>query len=599
MMQRLFLFLIFCSIAVVQPGKYAFGTDYYIDPLEGNDNNNGISREAAWKTCRPLLTLRLLPGDAVAFVRPGAFHEPLLLRARGTEKQPVRIKFAAGRYDFYPDSATRKRLHISNTNDRPNELKAMAIMLDCCSYVEIDGRGAALVMRGKMIETYLHSCDHITLNGLSYDYHRPTVSELTVMDVGDHYADVNIHSDSEFSIRDSLLTWIGEGWRYQPGSYWQVLDPETNELSRMDVPMKQLRFSRLDNGKVRIHFPENPGFRKGCVYQNRDVTRDCAGIFMEKSSQLTLRNMHIYFMHGMGVVSQYCRDIKMDSIIVKPGENTGRTAAAWADILHFSGCSGMISVSNAYLSAANDDAINIHGTYLKIVEMPAPDKVQVQFMHGQTYGFDAFAAGDSVAFVQAGSLLSVHKAQISSVERINEKTFVLTLKSPVPGIVKTGDAVENISATPEAYIHHNTITRIPTRGILATTPRAVLIAHNNFERVHMSAVFINGDASGWYESGMVKDVKISHNNFNYCGEPVINVHPENTVFKRDPVHRNILITENSFRLRGKELLSAKSTRNIKLTGNVVHEAGAVKRIEELIKLDHCSGVKITNNRLER
>lgn len=596
-MQRVFLFLFFCCLAVVQPGKYAFGTVYYIDPNEGNDDNSGTSREAPWKTFRRVNQLTLLPGDGVDIIHAGPFHESLALRAHGTKEQPVIVKFAPGRYDFYPDGATRKRLHISNTNDRPDELKAIAIMMDSCSFVQVEAAGADLIFRGKMIETYLNSCDHIVLDGLSFDYQRPTVSELTVTDIRDHYADVKIHSDSKFSIQDSLLTWIGEGWSYQPGSYWQVLDTGTNELSRIDIGMEDARFSLADDGRVRIHFRKNPGFKKGYTYQNRDVTRDCAGIFMEKSSHLSLQNIHIYFMHGMGVVSQYCKDIEMDGIIVKPREQSGRTCAAWADILHFSGCSGKIAIANSYLSAANDDAINVHGTYLKIVKMPAANKVQVKFMHEQTYGINAFNKQDSVAFVQAASLLSMDKGQITDLEKINDKEFVLTLKDAVPGVVKTGDVIENISATPEVWIHHTTIARIPTRGILATTRQKVLIEHNNFERVHMSAVFINGDASGWYESGMVRDVRISDNNFRECGEPVVNIHPENSVFSSRPVHANITVADNVFRLRGKGLFSAKSTGNITLSGNVIYSKNAVKGIDALLKLDHCTGVKLTNNRL--
>ncbi|HEY1166197.1 MAG TPA: right-handed parallel beta-helix repeat-containing protein [Chitinophaga sp.] len=597
-MQRLLLFLFAVCLALVQPGKYAFGASYYIDPINGNDSNSGSSRETAWKTFRRVNQLNLLPGDAVEIMQAGAFHESLLLRARGTEEQPVTVNFAPGRYDFYPEGAIRKRLHISNTNDRPDELKAIAIIMDSCSHVAVSSNRADLIFRGKMIMAYMNSCDHTYLVGFNLDYQRPTVSELTVTNVSDHYADVNIHRDSKFSIEDSLLTWIGEGWSHRPGSYWQVFDTVRNELSRTDISVEGLRFSVVDENKVRIHFRKNPGFREGCIYQNRDVTRDCAGIFMEKSHQILLSNIRVYFMHGMGIVSQYCGDIIMKGIRVRPRENSGRTCAAWADILHFSGCSGMISIYSCYLSAANDDAINIHGTYLKIVKIPAPNKVQVRFMHGQTYGFDAFAAQDSIAFVQTASLLAVDKGQVAGVEKINDKEFVLTLKGAVPGVVKTGDVVENISATPEVWIHHTTIARIPTRGILATTRHRVLIEDNNFERVHMSAVFVNGDASGWYESGMVRDVKISHNNFRECGEPVINVHPENMVFKSRPVHENIAVTDNVFTLRGKGLFSAKSTGNITLSGNVIHGDNTVKGIDGLLRLDHCSGVKITNNRLE-
>jgi len=97
---------------------------------------------------------------------------------------------------------------------------------------------------------------------------------------------------------------------------------------------------------------------------------------------------------------------------------------------------------------------------------------------------------------------------------------------------------------------------------------------------------------------MVRDVKINHNNFRGGGEPGINVHPGNTVFRSRPGHEHITVTDNVFTLSGKGLFSAKSTGNITLSGNVVHSGNGVKGIEGLIKLNHCTGVKITNNRLE-
>jgi hypothetical protein len=572
-------------------------TSYYIHPRNGNDNNSGTNPQQPWKTFRRINQMVLSPGDIVTILGPGDFHESLVLIARGTDKHVVQIKFASGRYNFFPDQAIKKQLHISNTNDRPYEPKAIALMMDSTCFVQLEATGAQLIFRGKMIETYLNACHNISLNGLTFDYQRPTVSELTITGVSDHYAAATIHADSKFNISDSLLTWIGEGWSYQPGDYWQVLNPVTNDLSRMGIDMKDIRFSLVDNNKVHIHFSKNPGFRKGCIYQNRDVTRDCAGIFMQYSSNVSLKNINIHFMHGMGVVSQYCRDIKMDNITVAPAAKSGRTCAAWADILHFSGCSGKIAIANSYLSAANDDAVNIHGTHLKVIKMPAPNKVQVRFMHPQTYGFNAFAPQDSIAFIQTESLLPVETGQVTGVEKIDDKEFLLTLKDPVPASIKAGDAIENTTATPEAWIHHTTITRIPTRGILATTRRRVLIEHNSFSHVHMSGIFVNDDASGWFESGIVKDMRISHNKFATCGEPVINIHPENTVSGKMAVHANISIKDNVFSLKEKGLLSAKSTANITLSGNLIHSPHTGKRIDDYLKFDDCSEVRIFNNKL--
>ncbi|TWV88734.1 hypothetical protein [Chitinophaga pinensis] len=67
-----------------------------------------------------------------------------------------------------------------------------------------------------------------------------------------------------------------------------------------------------------------------------------------------------------------------------------------------------------------------------------------------------------MALINKESLLAIADNQVQQVERINDKEFILTLARPVPSGVKTGDAVENVTATPEVWIHHTTINRIPT-----------------------------------------------------------------------------------------------------------------------------------------
>lgn len=577
----------------ISPGN----TTYYIDPVKGIDSNSGLQSGQAWKTFRQVNRLQLAPGDVVEVLSPGTFHESLMLMAAGTATAPVKVKFAPGKYDIYPDGALKQVLHISNTNDKPAEPKAIALMFDSCSFVQVAAGGAAFVMHGKMIETFVNNSRNITLDGCSYDYQRPTVSEFRVTGSGTDYVDVKMHPDSKFSIKDSLLTWIGEGWSYRPGNYWQVLHPQSNDLSRTDIDMKGVRFALLPDSTVRISFRKNPGFDTGDIYQNRDVTRDCAGILMQYSNNIELKNIRINFMHGMGVVSQYCRQVKMDSITVRPAENSGRTCAAWADILHFSGCSGKIEISNAYLSAANDDAINVHGTHLKIANIIAPDKIQVHFMHPQTFGFDAFAPGDSIAFINAATLLAIEENQVISAKRLNDKDILLTLKHKISKAVGLSDAVENITATPEVWVHHSTINRIPTRGILMTTRKKVVIENTTIDRTHMSGIFVNDDASGWYESGMVKDLTIRNNRFIRCGEPVINIHPENKIMCKTAVHDNITVSDNYFTLQQDALLAAKCTSNLKIIGNTIETSRTQNKIDDIVKLEDCSFIDIADNKL--
>jgi hypothetical protein len=571
------------------PGK----TVYYINPQSGNDQNKGTNIKKPWKTFKPVNALILSAGDQVKIVAPGDFHESLVLTANGTSAAHVSISFAPGTYNFYPDSAFKKQFHISNTNDTPYALKAIALYVNDSRYVDIKASGTKIMLRGKMIETCIDHSENISISGISYDYYRPTVSELEVTNTGSNFADLKIHPDSKYNIKDSLLTWEGEGWRHQPIALWQMLDPKTGDLQRTDIAVEGIKYAETGNNMVRAYFAKDPGFKTGLIYQNRDVTRDCAGIFMQRSKNISLKNIHIYFMHGMGVVSQFCQNISMDAISVKPDATSGRTCAAWADILHFSGCRGKIVISNSYLSGANDDAVNVHGTYLRIIESAKPKHIKVRFMHNQTYGFDTFASGDSIAFIHSENLQQYGSNIVLNAQKLNDKEFILTLKQPLPAPINLNDVIENTTWTPQVWIHHDTIAKIPTRGVLVTTRRKVVIENNIFQRTHMSAVSVANDAASWYESGMVKDMTIRNNRFLDCGEPVIILCPENTR-SNGVVHQNISIVNNQFDLQGLRVLSAKSTSNIKFTGNTI-KTEKTANIKDMMQLKDCSGVVILGN----
>ncbi|MBB6110126.1 Right handed beta helix region [Mucilaginibacter lappiensis] len=566
---------------------------WYINPQTGNDQNTGKDSRHAWKTFAPLNQLTILAGEQVNIMASGDFHTSLVLNAKGSSAAHVTINFAPGVYNFYPDGALKKQFQISNTNDVPYGLKAIALYLNNCQFVDIKARGAKIVLRGKMIETCVDHSKNISIDGITYDYYRPTVSELTVVNTGDHFADLKIHPDSKYSIKDSLLTWQGEGWQHKPFWLWQELDLQTGDVQRMDIPVDSIRYAETGNNTVRAYFKKNPGFKTGLIYQNRDVIRDYVGIFMQRSKNISLKNIHINFMHGMGVVSQFCQNILMDRISVRPDPTSGRTCAAWADILHFSGCRGKIEISNSYLSGANDDAINIHGTYLRLTDTTKQRQILVDFKQHQTYGFEAFTPGDSIAFIHADNLQEYSSNVVLQVQKFTDKEYLLMLKNPYPEHISSTDVIENTTWTPEVWIHHDTVARIPTRGILVTSRRKTVIENTVFLHPHMSAISIANDAANWYESGMVKDVTIRNNQFIQCGEPAIIICPENKQ-SDGPVHQNIAIIDNQFDLQGTKVLSAKSTSGIIFNNNTI-KAGKDFDIKNGLELKDCTDVKVSGN----
>jgi hypothetical protein len=580
------------NILISKPGKF-----YYIDPISGNDSNTGLDQKNPWKSFSNANKRVFKSGDILKVISPGIFHESLIIKATGTRKNPVKVIFTPGTYQIYPDHALKLPLHISNTNVKPYEPKAIALMIDSSQNVIIYGERAVFKFHGKMIQTYINHSSNIIIRGFTFDYTRPTVSELKVIEVGTNHADLLIHKDSYFMIKDSTLVWQGEGWSHQATYLWQKLNQQNNLISRLSFNMQDLRFAVLANNNVRVVFKKNPGFIKSNIYQNRETERDCAGIFMQESKNLLLDRLNINFMHGMGIIGQLCNNITLNKVKVKPAKSSGRTCAAWADILHFSGCRGIIEIKNNYLSSANDDAINVHGTYLKVTEIISPNKIKLKYMHHETYGFNPYTAGDSIEFIRKSTLLPGSKNIVQSSRMINDKEVEVTLRNVVDHPLSADYYVENISATPSVNIHHNTISRIPTRGILVTTRRPIRIWKNTFLKTHMSGILVSDDASSWYESGRVLDLQIENNNFIFCGEPVINIAPENNHISAESVHQNILISNNYFILKNRDLLSAKSTSTIALLGNKIRSIKPVRSINDLVRYEVCKNIQMKHNKI--
>lgn len=541
-------------------------TTYYIDPVGGSDADTGVERESPWRTFRRVNQLLLAPGDRVEIVAPGSFEQTLMLMGAGTEEAPVQVNFAPGRYDFHPGDAYREEYQISNTNDDPDGAKAVGILLAGARHFRITGPGACLCYRGKMIEVCIDRCQDISVCDLQFDYHRPTVSEFAVSAVGDGYVDLAIHKDSHYSVENGKITWEGEGWSYKTGLA-QELDLQRNEVWRRRDPLQSLTLEELKPFVVRARGEHELTLQR--VYQLRDTRRDCAGVFTRRSKNVTWKNVNFRFLHGMGLVNQFSENLTFDSVAIAPDAASGRTSAAWADCIQVSACRGRLLVKDCTFSGAHDDAINIHGTHLRVVERLADRQIKVRFMHAQTFGFLAFNPGDQVEFVSWDSLRTYGPNRITEAQLINPKELLLTLENPVPEQFQQNDALENVTWTPEVEIRGCRVSRIPTRGFLITTRRSVLVEDNEFLNTHMSAILVEDDAKGWYESGCVRDMTIRNNRFVQCAEPVIHVNPQNSVANK-AVHRNIRIENNEFVLRGATLVKAKSTTGLRVTGNKIY-----------------------------
>ena len=455
----------------------------------------------------------------------------------------------------------------------------------------ISGAGAEVICRGKMIEVCIDSCENISIAGLHFDYHRPTVSEFTVIAAGDDYADIQIHKDSEYKIENGAIKWIGEGWNYDTGLA-QELDLLTNDLRRMKDPLIAMKLEEIKPFLIRASGKHT--MKTGRIYQLRDVFRDYAAVFTRGSKNISWKNIQFHFMHGMGLVCQFSENLSFDSVTIAPDKASGRTSAAWADCMHFSGCKGKLLVKNCVFSGAHDDAINVHGTYLSIVEKIGDKQLKVRFMQKQTYGFMAFNRGDEIEFVNQETYASYGVNRVKEAVLLNPKEMLLTFEKSSPQGLAIGDAIENVTWTPEVEIRNCRVSWVPTHGFLLSTRRKVLVEGNEFLATHMNAIHMAIDANSWYESGYVRDMTIRNNKFIRCAEPVIKIAPWNRI-ANSSVYQNIRIENNAFILRNELIVQANSTDNLVVGGNTIY---AEKKLNDKVSINtgDCKDSKVSQNK---
>lgn len=490
------------------------------------------------------------------------------------------LVFPKGRYDFWPEHAEVRNYYVSNTSSEkecPSKLKTIGLLFEKKKNLTIEGNGSLFVFHGKMITWAMDHCENMALQNVQVDFERPSMSEMTFREVSDSLITADIHPDSKYTIIDGKLKWYGEGWGMN-GFHAILVDPKMGtEFYGSWDPFAKSEAKEIAPFKVcfKGNF-SNLSVKPGQVLTIRDPVRDQVGAFINRSKNISLKNVSMYYMHGLGIVSQFSENLHYDSVFVVPRTGSGRVISSFADCMHFSGCKGQVTIENCKFKGAHDDPINVHGTHLKITGIISPTTIKVSFMHPQTYGFEAFFAGDSVAFVHSAQLRIFGLGVISSAKLISEREMLLELSKPFPAGVNMDDCLENLTWTPSLTIKNCRFESTITRGILVTTRRKVLIENNTFYRIGMHAILIANDASNWYESGEVQDVTIRNNTFEECGynsateNYVIAIAPENhELVPGYMVHKNIRIENNIFKVYDYPLISARSTENLTFTGNTV------------------------------
>lgn len=516
--------------------------------------------------------------------------------------QSATIKFPGGRLDIWPESTESKEYYVSNAteDDMQSKVKSIGILLENMSNITLQGNGTLIVAHGKMVHLAIDHCRNVKVNGLRFDYERPTMSEMEILSVAGNEVLVNVHEDSKYKIKKEKLIWYGEGWESKDHHVIRYVQDQETMYYDSWKPFSASTAKEIEPGTIKF-LGDFSGvkFSKGDILTIRDPYRDCVGVLNYYSHQVSFDDVQLHYMHGMGIINQFSEDITLNNVKVQPRKESGRKIAAFADCFHFSGCYGKIIIENSLASGSHDDPVNVHGTHLRVVASDG-DKIKVRFMHHQTWNFEAFEEGDSIGFVDNENLLTYDYAVVRKAELVSKREMELQLDKEAPSTVGDKHCIENITKTPEIIIRNNRFEHTNTRGVLLTTRRKAIIENNTFYRTGMHAILIANDCNFWYESGPVRDVTIRNNKFIECAynsapnNYTIAIMPETHGFvKNKYVHSNIRIENNEFTLIDEPVLFARSTNNLIFTGNIINENVSGKSpngIRPMFFLEHCDNV---------
>ena len=512
------------------------------------------------------------------------------IKSEIVDSETVVVQFRKGRYDFHPEGALKREYYISN-HDQDNP-KTVGIELEAFKNVTIDGKGAELIFHGRMLPIAMIENSNVKLKNISIDFDKPQIAQVKVVE-NDTLAGSIIFETAPwvtYTIKDSIFYNKGEGWEMQPTS-GIAFEESTKRIvfNSGDIAVGTTSVSEVSPGRIKAHNWKNNKLIPGTVIAMRSWYRPTPGIFVHKGKDISFENVKVHYAEGMGLLAQLTENIYMNGFEVSlRGKDDPRYFTTQADATHFSGCKGEITSINGLYEGMMDDAINVHGTYLKMIKKLDDRTVLAQYMHSQAYGFDWGYVGDTVQFIQSktmelwdnkNTIVSIDPVQSDRNEPLKEFRIEFAKKLGNEVDPKNLDiGIENLTWTPSVVFTGNTIRNNRARGALFSTPKPTLIANNLFDHTSGCAILLCGDSNGWYETGSSRDVIIRDNKFINAltsmyqfTSAIISIYPEIPDLKAQKkyFHSNIRIENNEFDTFDHPILYAKSVDGLTFKHNKI------------------------------
>ena len=469
------------------------------------------------------------------------------------------LRFKKGEYHFYEEGAIVRPVMSGTTSWGE---KKLVFGFEGKSGITVDGGGSTFVWHGNVFPFSFAKCRGVTVKDFTARAFRPSYVELKI----DRYLDdggceFTFNPGVAYSVKDGALLIDTDLGRFDSREkiisihaleriaiHYLFAANETTRRDRLASTFLNGVAEDLGNGRVRIanrrqalkgcleRFPFKVG-EPLCFLLNG---RERCSLHFTECRDAAVRNVHLQSGDGMGIVSFLGENLTIDGYRVEPRE--GEHVSITADCLFVVNNRGLVEVKNSTFSWALDDAINMHGNYLRVASASGAT-LELEHIHHGYYNFHPYHPGDTVEFTDPESRAVLATARVVSVAaRANGAAITVEgLDAPLA----KGTLVENITWLPEVRLHDNVFhdvlhVRLSGRG-------KYTVERNVFRRG--IALLVSDLAKYWGEAGRTEDMTIRDNLFDSFssrgwGGSFIVVEVDGRNGRELKIHRGIRIVGN-------------------------------------------------------
>ncbi len=496
--------------------------------------------------------------------------------------------FPKDTYRIKRDYAYERFLSISNHS---HGLKRIAFLLEGFRDFTIDLSGSTLIMEDVVLPFALIDCENVHLKNFKVKNSKPISSYGVITDVKEHgfsfkvtglpiYAENGVLMGGEKDKEHGVIRRMNEWW-HGDGHL-------TERYQNVEFP--GLVFSEKEGCENEFDAEGGSGYINKLVVGNgvslQYVGRKVCGVFIESSKNTKITDYTIYNCMGMGVIAQNSDTVEIEKMTVTPDEGSCFTLSA--DATHFVHCRGSISVKNSFFECMLDDALNVHGIYLR-VEEKTENSVILRFMHPDARGIDCVRAGQILETCDPLSLIPKKRYTVKSAEMLNIDRFEVTLEEGIDDIC-VGDDMNEVSYVCDVVFENNTVRNNRARGLLLASAGKTVVRNNTFETPGAAIKFeSNGDF--WFESGGTRDVLITQNKFvnalyvegGWGSGAVIDVAPRKKLEEGKYYHGKIEISDNLFKNIKKPIAKINNVEHLIMKNNTLESCETKEIITDHIK----------------